>query len=167
MIVADASTLILLAKTELLDSFLESIGHKVLIPPEVELECCGAKRSLDALLIEKAVHEKRITVRRFRESRLYEKIRADFMLGKGEAEAIVLGLSSKAKLVCIDDRNGINACKLLKLPFTTAINILVRMRERKLIQKKAALTKLETLERYGRYAQSIVADARVRLEGRK
>ncbi|MBI4456493.1 MAG: hypothetical protein HY644_11415 [Acidobacteria bacterium] len=167
MIILDASTLILLAKTELLDSFLESVGQKVLIPDEVKRECCEAKKSLDALLIGKAVREKRITVKRLKKGRLYQKIRGDFMLGKGEAEAIVLALSGKAMFVGIDDRNGINACKLLRLPFTTAINILVRMRERGLIEKEVALAKLRALERYGRYGDSIIADARTRLEGGK
>ncbi len=42
-------------------------------------------------------------------------------------EAIVLALS-KQGLLGIDDRKGINACKLLRIPFTTAMAILVRMR---------------------------------------
>ena len=61
MLIFDASTLILLAKTELLDEFLDSFAGEVLIPTQVEGECCGAKKSLDALVMEKAINEKRIT----------------------------------------------------------------------------------------------------------
>jgi predicted nucleic acid-binding protein len=165
MLIFDASTLILLAKTELLDKFLDSFAGKVLIPAEVERECCGARKSLDALVIEKAINEKRITVKALKERQLCRKIRADFTLGGGEAEAIALALSARAQLVGIDDKNGINACKLLKLPFATAINILIRMREKRLIGKESALIKLAALERYGRYKSSIIADARSRLEG--
>ena len=166
MIIFDASTLILLARTELLERFLGSFGREVVIPAEVARECC-VKKSLDALLIERAIREGRITVRRLKESRLSQQIRTDFMLGKGEAEAIALALSAGAKLVGIDDKRGINACKLLKLPFTTAIDILVRMREKGLIEKQAAFLKLEALERYGRYESAIVEDARRKLQGKK
>lgn len=165
MLIFDASTLILVAKTELLEKFLDSFAGEVLVPAEVERECCGGRKSLDALLIEKAINEKRIIVKTPKEKQLCRKIRGDFGLGSGEAEAIALAFSAKAKLVAIDDKNGINACKLLKLPFATAINILLRMREEGLIEKEAALIKLEALERYGRYKSSLVADARSRLEG--
>jgi len=164
MLIFDASTLILLAKTELLEMFLDSFAGEVLIPVEVERECCSAKKSFDALLIEKAIKEERIAVKTLREKRLFRKIRDDFRLGKGEAEAIALAFSAGAQLVGIDDKNGINACKLLKLPFVTAINILIRMREKVFIEKDAALIRLDALERFGRYTSGIVADARSRLE---
>lgn len=165
MLTFDASTLILLAKMELLEKFLDSFDEAVQIPSEVRRECCGAKKSLDALLIEKAISEGRIIVKTVRGKQLCRKIRSDFGLGSGEAEAIALAFSSRAKLAAIDDRNDINACKLLKLPFATAINIFIRMREKGLIEKEPALIKLEALERFGRYKSSIIADARLRLGG--
>jgi len=164
MLIFDASTLILLAKAELLDEFLDSFDGEVLIPTEVERECCSAKKSLDAFVIEKAINEKRIMVKVLKERRLYRKIRADFALGSGEAEAIALAYSAGAQLVGIDDKNGINACKLLKIPFATAINILIRMCEKGLVEKELAFLKLAALERYGRYKSSIISDARSRLE---
>ncbi len=160
----DASTLILLAKTELLATFLDSFGREVLITKEVERECCRAKKSPDALLIEKAINDKRIVVKALKAKQLCRKIRSDFGLGGGEAETIAMAFSSRSELVAIDDKNGINACKLLKLPFSTAINILLRMREKGLIQKEVALSKLEALERFGRYKSEFIADARSRLE---
>jgi len=44
-------------------------------------------------------------------------------LGKGEAEAISLALDEKAQIVGIDDKNGIDACKVLGIAFTTAVGI--------------------------------------------
>ncbi len=167
MLIFDASTLILLAKTELLETFLDSFSGEVLIPAAVERECCRAKKSFDALLIEKAIKQERIAVKTLREKQLFNKIRDDFRLGKGETQAIALAFSVRAQLVGIDDKNGINACKLLKLPFVTAINILIRMREKGLIEKEAALIKLDALARLGRYTIGIVADARSRLEEEK
>lgn len=166
MIVLDSSTLILLARAELLEKFIESCGQKVAIPRHVEKECCAAKKSLDALLIQKAISEGGISVMTVRNRQVYEKVRDDFALGKGEAEAIALAFGKKAKLVAIDDKSGINACKLLAIPFTTAIAILVRMREKGLFGQEEAVAKLEALARFGRYDRSILQEARSKLEGR-
>jgi predicted nucleic acid-binding protein len=164
MLVLDASTLILVAKTEILDTVLNSVAVEVAVPIEVAKECCGVKKSLDALVIQKALDEFRITVAAVKNRKLVGKLREDFGLGTGEAEAIVLALTQKAAVIGIDDKNGINACKLLGIPFTTAISILIRLREKGLLPLGEALTKLAALAEYGRYKQSILKDARRRLE---
>ena len=167
MFVFDASTLILLAKVELLDTFLEGVGQPVVIPKEVEKECCGSAKTFDALLIRKAVDEKRIGVLAVKERTLFSRIRRDFPLGQGEAEAIALAVSEKATIVGIDDKQAINACKLLGIAFTTAISILIGMQEKGLIRREDALGKLEALERFGRYKTSIIRDARSSLEAKQ
>jgi hypothetical protein len=73
----------------------------------------------------------------------------------------------QAKLLAIDDKNDINACKLLDIAFATAAGILVRSREKRLLNQEEALARLELLERYGRYKGSILEDVKARLEGRK
>jgi predicted nucleic acid-binding protein len=42
-------------------------------------------------------------------------------MGRGEAEAIALALVEKAQFLGIDDKNGIHACKLSGIVFTTAV----------------------------------------------
>ena len=64
-------------------------------------------------------------------------------------------------------RNAVNACKILKLPFTGAIGILLRMREKELTSEVETLRKLEILRKYGRYRAEIVDDVRRRLEAKK
>jgi predicted nucleic acid-binding protein len=164
MIVFDASTLILITKAELLDLFLANVRVPVAIPAEVERECCTSKKRLDAAIIQKALDESRIETIAVRDRRLVAKLQEDFSLGKGESEAIALAVNEKAQLVGIDDKNGIDACKLLGLPFTTAIGILIRSRERALLAGPEALEKLARLANDGRYKDSIVEDARLRLE---
>jgi len=164
MLVLDASTLILIAKVEMLGGFLGGVELDVAIPCEVEKECCSVKKSLDALMIQKAVDESRIQVIPVKDRKLVAKVQADFGLGKGEAEAIVLALVEKAQVLGIDDKNGINACKLLGVAFTTAIAILVRMCEKRLLTKSDALAKVDALARHGRYKKSILEDAKRRLE---
>ena len=164
MLVLDASTLILLAKAELLGLFLKGVKLQVAIPAEVARECCGAKKTQDALLIQKAVDESGITIIPVKNRKLIAKLQADFSLGQGEAEAIALTVGERARLVGIDDKNGINACKLLGIPFTTAIGILLRSSEKGLLDRSSALAALDALARYGRYKNSIVEDARLKLE---
>jgi uncharacterized protein len=166
MIVCDASTLILLAKTELLDPFLAGVKLAVTIPGEVEKECCSSKKSLDALIIQRALDESRIEVVAVKNRRVVAKLQTDFSLGKGEAEAIALALNEKAQLLGIDDKNGINACKLLGVAFTTAVGILIRSWENRLLEGPDALVKLELLAKYGRYKNSIIEDARLQLEAK-
>ena len=115
-------------------------------------------------MIRKTLDESRVRVIPVKNSKLVMKLQADFGLGRGEAEAIVLALTHKARVLGIDDKNGINACKLLGVGFTTAIGILVRMYEKKLFTTSEALAKLDGLAKYGRYRTSILDDARRRLE---
>lgn len=164
MIVLDASTAILLAKAELLDAFVEAVRQPVVMPKEVERECYGRRETLDPHLIARAITEKRIAVRVVRQQKQYEKLRCDFPLGRGEAEAVTLALASKGALVATDDRQAINACKLLKIPFITALTVLVRMREKGLLSTEEARNKLEMLARYGRYKQRTIDAARLELE---
>lgn len=166
MIVLDASTAILLAKAELLDAFVEAVKQEVVIPKEVERECYGRRESLDAKLIARAITEKRVAVRTVRQQKQYEKLRCDFPLGRGEAAAIALALASESALVATDDRQAINACKLLKIPFITALTVLVRMREKGLLSTEEAQSKLEALARYGRYKERTLEAARLELEGK-
>jgi len=166
MFVLDASTLILVTKAEFLDLFLAGVKLRVAIPGEVVRECCGAKKTLDALMIQKAVDESSIEVVLVKSRKLVAKLQADFSLGQSESEAIALALQKRARIIGIDDKNGINACKLLGVPFTTAVGILLRSREKGLLDRSAALAGLTALAKYGRYKNSIIDDARLKLEVR-
>ncbi len=162
MIVFDSSTLILLAKSELLDVFIKNYKGVVLISREVEKEST-IKKTYDALLIKNRIEEGKIKVRELMDDRL-EKIMRDFSINKGEAESILLSLNEKADVIALDDKNAINACKLLNVSFTTAIGILMRSREKGLITLDDAKMKLRLLSKYGRYREEIINDANRRLE---
>ena len=166
MIAFDASTLILIAKGEFLDLFISHAGMLVVIPGEVERECCGPQKVLDAVIIQKALDESRIKTVTVKNRRLVAKLQVDFSLGSGEAEAIAFALNEKAQLLGIDDKNGINACKLLGIAFTTAVGILIRSRGKGLLEKPEALAKLALLAKHGRYKDSIIEDARLKLEAK-
>lgn len=164
MIVFDSSTLILLAKKELLDMFLDNFDGIVAVPKAVREETC-IKESFDALLIEKRVEDGKIKVYEVEKKDLVKRLTEDFNLGDGEAEAIILCIERGSKILATDDKTAINACKVLRIRFTTAINILIRLYEKQLIEREKALMKLDNLRVVGRYKEKIIEDAKRRVIG--
>jgi predicted nucleic acid-binding protein len=159
--------LILIARIEILDLFLASVSLEIAVREGVQRECCGVEKTLDALLIQKALDKSRIKVVAVKDRKLVGKLEHDFSLSRGEAQAIALAVVKQAKLLAIDDKNGINACKLLDIAFATAAGILVRCREKRLLNQEEALARLELREKYGRHKGSILEDVKARLQGRK
>ncbi|MBE7546286.1 hypothetical protein KsCSTR_02320 [Candidatus Kuenenia stuttgartiensis] len=160
MIVFDSSTLILLAKAELLDAFIDDYKKAVIVPQEVNEECCHRKNSFDALLIRKRIEDKKIKTARIHNIRLCEKFMKDFSIDRGEAEALVLFLEKKALLLAVDDKNAIKACKILKIPFASALTILVRLVVKGVIENDEARKKIDILAKYGRYKDIMINEAR-------
>ena len=164
MLVADSSTLILLAKSGLLDIFLENLERTLMIPKAVENECTCKVEYFDAKLISQRIKEGQIEVQRIIHSEMCRKLTMDFNIAQGEAEALTL-CHEKKGLLLTDDKKAINACKILHLPFATALDILIRVDQRKLIDGEQVNLILERLVFYGRYSKEITDDAKERLEG--
>jgi predicted nucleic acid-binding protein len=164
MIVFDSSTLLLLAKAGLLDDFISDYSGEIIIPMEVKKESCDRKDSFDSLLIQERIDEKKIKALKVHNTKLCEKFMQDFSIAKGEAEALVLAFEEKAALLAVDDKNAIKASKILKIPFTTAISILVRLAERGIIDINKAKEGLGLLAAYGRYKDTTIREAMERLK---
>jgi len=160
-----ASTIILLAKIDMLGTFISHYHGKVLIPEKVKAEVSTVGREETPLIV-KLIEDKQIRVSKVMNSVLTRKLMEDFTIDAGEAEVLTLALQEKALLVATDDRNTIRACKMLKIDFTTAIAILIRAFEKKLIDKEEALIKLQKLGAVARYKQTIIEDAKKQIEGR-
>ncbi len=162
MVVFDTSTLILLSKAELLDVFISDFKGKVIIPEKVREEFLFVSKE-DVPLFNKLVNDKKIHVLKVKNAKAVMKLKEDFSLDEGEAEALILAIQEKAIMVATDDGNAIKACKLLKLDFTTAIAFLIRAFEKKLIDQGDALSKLDKLISVGRYSKKIIEDAEKRI----
>lgn len=159
MLVFDASTLILLAKSELLDLFLDDYEGTPLIPGPVADESTGSSRP-DALLIRQRIAEGRLKVEEVQESRVFDRLGLDFRLGAGEAAALALALAKgESALVATDDRSAIRACKVLRIRFVTSLGILVRAVERGLLTRDAGMRYLKRLRAYGRFRDEIIEEA--------
>ena len=164
MIIFDSSTLILLAKAGLLDDFLRDYQGKFFVPLAVEAESCSRKKTFDSLLLRKRIEEGKIKVAKVVDNQLCEQLMQDFNLARGEAETLVLAIEKKAKLVATDDRNAIKACRVLKLSYASAINILIRMAGRGAIEADRLESSLSALLKCGRYSDEIIHDAKKKLQ---
>lgn len=163
-IVFDSSTLILLAKTDLLREVSNEVD--IIIPEDVKRECL-VKKTADAELISLLIQEGKISVQEVVDRKTIKKLQIDFRIAKAEAEA--LWLSKKYQYpVAIDDGPGIKASKVLGLQFLTAIHFLLRLSSHNKLSQELAQEKLTKLARMGRYNTRIIEDAMNRLkEGRK
>ena len=159
--VFDSSTLILLAKIDLLRESAEDIS--IVIPPKVKEECLF-KESLDALLIKTLIADGKIEVEKAGNQEAVRKLRADFRIEAGEAQALWLGKRLGVPLA-VDDGPMIKACKVLGVQFVTAIHFLINLRARGKLELPLALAKLDALAAYGRYSRKIIEDAAQRLRG--
>ena len=158
MLVFDASTLILLAKSELLDIFLDDYEGTPLIPGAVAAESTASSRP-DALMIRQRIAEGRLEVEEVEESRVLGRLGLDFRLGSGEAAALALALEKgESAIVATDDRSAIRACKVLRIKFTTSLGILGRAVEKGLLTRDVGMTYLERLRAYGRFKDEIIEE---------
>lgn len=161
MIIFDSSTLILLAKIELLKEIARQL--EVVISTEVEREST-VKDTFDARLIKKLIEDGKIRVAKVEKEKEKKKLKDDFNIGEGEISALLLAKNKNFPLAT-DDGPTIKACKILDVKFTTAIHFLIRTYERNILNKDIALAKLEKLEKYGRYSSRIIDDASRRIKG--
>lgn len=83
MLIFDSSTLILLAKVELLDVYLGGMSLMAAVPPEVEKECRGYKKTLDSMVIQRAIDGSRIDVIAVKDRKLISKLELDSAWGPG------------------------------------------------------------------------------------
>jgi predicted nucleic acid-binding protein len=160
VLIFDSSTLILLAKSELLDLFLDDFQGIPLIPKAVEQESTGDLSRPDGLLIQQRIQEGHLVIKEIQQPRVLSRLIQDFRLGPGEAEALVLALEEKENTVIIatDDRNAIRACKVLRIGFVTSLGILVRAVEKGLQTREDGVRSVERLRSFGRFKEEVIEE---------
>ena len=164
MMVFDSSTLILLAKIDILELFISDFHGRILIPEKFMLEV-SAGGGEERHLIVKLIEDRIIRVLKVKNVRQVKKLMEDFNIDSGEAEALTLAIQEGANIVATDDRNAIRACKLLNIDFVTASAVLIRAVEKALIGKEEAIINLQKLQSVGRYSKEIINDAVKRIKG--
>lgn len=157
MIIFDASTLILLAKIDILQLVL--IQYSGIIP-EIVKEEVEYKNSLDAKLIEQQIKEGKLKISKNPGKEKMQTILKDFPLCRGEAAAIILANEQNGTLAT-DDGLAMKVCKIFGIKFITAVHFLIEAK----LEKTLAIAKLNLLKKYGRYSIEIIRDATERIEG--
>ena len=160
-VIFDSSTAILLVKIQLLNAVAERL--KVIFPVKVGEETTNKKDSFDSKLISRLINENKIEATKANQSKV-NKLLEDFNIEKGEAEALEIA-KEKRCILATDDGPSIKICKILNIPFTTAIHFLIYFYGNKLLNKKIALEKLKMLEKFARYDYDIIKDAKNKIEG--
>lgn len=160
MIVLDASTLILLAKSDLLPLLTDKTQIK--IPPEVQQEALARREFYDARMIEEMLRTGKIQVSKSPRPDQRKQIQVDFGLEAGEAAALLLAKENNQSLGT-DDGPAIKAAKIMGIPFFTAIHVLLELYEKGRMDEKAALVKSDILQKVGRYSIQILEAARKRI----
>ncbi|MFA4887892.1 MAG: hypothetical protein WC595_06800 [Candidatus Nanoarchaeia archaeon] len=161
MIVADSSTLILLAKIGIIDKVLEKIKGEIIIPEEVKVEIVRGKTT-DALLLEKRMEMGKIKIRKA-DLKLKGSVSEDFNLGDGEAEVIAFAIENKVS-VMVDDKKAIKACKVFGIEFVTSLGLVVNMVKRGFIEREESERLIDQLAIYGRYSEELIKKAREELK---
>ncbi len=161
MLVLDASTLILLAKCDLLPLLAEKTP--LAVPPEVEREALAKPDLYDARVIATMLRAGKLRVLKPARAERRRRVQGDFGLEAGEAEALLLAKEKEAP-IGTDDWPAIKAAKIMGIPFMTAIHVLVELCRKGRLSRESALSKLEKLERVGRYSVRILEDARERIQ---
>lgn len=162
MVVMDSSSLILLAKMEALDKVLEYIKEKVIVGERVYREVT-VKETFDAKLIANRVQQGVIEIRKIEKIQLFKDLMNDFGCGAGEAESITLSIETGNGLAT-DDKKAMNACKLLKVRWTTTADLLVELCNKKKITQEETFAYVNRLEKYGWYRKKLIEKVKGRMK---
>ncbi len=159
-LVADSSTLILLAKCSLLEILCSLF--EVIVPSTVNDEVASedlVRKYADAALISELTLKGAIRV----QSPSISGFPLPISLHRGEKDALLLAIKLGRSLFATDDGKAIKAARFLKVPFIITPKIVVELFRLEKISFKKARESLEKLGKIGRYSPEIIADALVSL----
>ncbi|MEI8364125.1 MAG: hypothetical protein WCF78_01570 [archaeon] len=149
IVISDSSTLILLSKSKLLIKLIQFI--KIYIPKIVYSEVLKGKEKnySDAFEIENLVTNQKIVISE-PSQKMVNEIAKLYKIDIGELYAIALAKELN-KIILIDDKKGINACKSLHLKLYTSWLLLFEMHKNKFITCEDTKESLNLLIMNGRF----------------
>lgn len=117
----------------------------------------------DSYKLEKLQQENKIKIEE-PSDKIKRKIERLCSLYLGEKDTVALAFEKKIIVIC-DDKKALNACKVLKIRFTTALNVLEQLYKKKIISKNKAIEALENLRKYGWYHHSFIDMVEKQIKG--
>lgn len=160
-VVFDASALILIAKIGLLKELSQELDIHA---TETVYEETTRAETYDAKVIQQRSENNRFTREKVPKEST-EKILDKFNLDKGEATTIALQRKINADIIATDDKQAINACKILEIKFTTSLKLLERAHEKEILSQEKALTKLNELDKHGWYKNTQIKTTEQNIRG--
>lgn len=153
MIVSNATPLIYLAKLGWLD-LLKDFFHEIIIPAEVKREVVDRGKEqncLDAFVVEEAIREGWIKIRKVRRVQMREDTMVGEELGidRGEAEAIFLAVELGSDEILVDQTHARLAAAIFGLKPRGTIYVLLRALKEGIFDYDEYLKILEDLVRAG------------------
>lgn len=153
-IISDASSLILLAKVNMLETFVnrnDVSTSKVVYEEVVKGKEKGRE---DSMLVERLVQEDKLKLKAPSKS-VKNKIENLFNLKKGELEVVSLAYKTKHTILT-DDKKCINAAKALGIDFITSPDVVTTLHKKGAINKEKAIECIDKLEEYGWYTRDLI-----------
>jgi predicted nucleic acid-binding protein len=114
---------------------------------------------MDALVTEKLVKEKKIQIKKAKNSKVTKKLMGDFNLGLGEAETLALALSRQCNIISTDNRQGRKAAAIYNLNLVGSIDVIVSLCKLRLIDKNKAIDALKKLRVFGWFEDYLIENA--------
>lgn len=164
LVVADASSLILLTRIDLMAMVIEEF--QVMIPAGVYKECVNdgtLKRFPDALAIQQWVQDRKIEIK----IADFHKYKFIYKVNQGEREAMALSLDYPESILLTDDGNAVKIAKYLKKPFIISPLVVLDLFCLEKISYETARKSVEKLSIIGRYLPNLIADIFLMLESAK
>ncbi|MBI2523510.1 hypothetical protein HYW19_03900 [Candidatus Woesearchaeota archaeon] len=153
-IIADATSLILLSKASILETFANR--NDIVMPELVYAKVIKGKEKgrIDSILTERLVQEGKIKVKIPNEN-TKTSIEKLFNLKFGELEVISLAHNTNNTILS-DDKKCINAAKALGIKFITLLDIIIALYRKNAITKGKTIESIDKLENYGWYSKGLI-----------
>ena len=148
--ISDSSSLILLAKADLLELLCKNA--RIFITPTISKEILF--NSKDSELIQVLISIGEIAVKRMKEMRMEEN-ELPISLDKGERSALALFKKMEVDYLLLDDKKAAAYCKKYSIPYINALLIPLYLRNCMAIDDQMMKKKIEFLNGIGRYAEWI------------
>jgi len=164
-VITDASSLILLSKSQLLREVTEIVDMHTTAKVMGEINVGLEYGKTDAIVTNQLVKEGKIKVKNPK-NKLIKKIREDFNLGDGEASIIAL-YSKKYDTIVTDDNSARKTLRALGIKVLSSLDFPIVLFKLKKVTYEKARISLETLEREGWFGYAVMRRAYRKLEGDK
>jgi predicted nucleic acid-binding protein len=153
----DTSSIILLAKTDLLTKICSIIKLETTMEVKEEVMRGLKKGKKGALYLRKLIKERKVKVMKAN-GRMCKRFMKDFNLGLGEASVLALAMRNNLPVIT-DDNKARKVGKVLNLKVFSSLNFPIILYRNKIIDYEGALLALQVLKKEGWFSKEVMVEA--------